>query len=545
MGTTFCNTHIYNPDKVTYELKSDYCCVNITEGWDTILETKRNYKFKAMAKIAKDLSFQLKGPAICVNYFDDDVFDMSLYLDGVKKAYYHVADNNVLKKNISEIIKALQLDDKTAKAFRYLVTKEIHAPEAVDRVSALFGLPLYMDKQMYDEMNGEVAIPDRAATINELDTEKKLEKVSLGNKKEISVIQEIQGSPYCYVDIYNGIITLLQSDSEGVVNPGHCTSYQLIQGEQPYFVADHDIDFDLDSLTDLKNKKGFYYSNSRLFGEGFYIYSDEHKYCIAQGEEDCKLYKEKILISANNKKPLEKDIYKVGDQLNICTSKGKARFESDGPLYLKKDGNYNRIEYVDKKFLPNNSSLIADRIQYFEHVTRRLYAEDGVILRIGEQIDLNDKNRQRYVRVDFYDMDMNLRDTELVAVDFRFFEIFGNYCYIKEKRQIVVGGYLVDLNKKMVAPIATLHLKLKEKMSSCIRVSGTEGAEYIAIISQKTVYFLDMNLNPVYYADVKGNIMGYWFDGKGNMFMITTKYPYDELSKYKNDSVVRILKLEI
>ena len=104
MGTTFCNAHIYNPDKVTYELKSDYCCVNITEGWDTILETKQNYKFKTMAKIAKDLSSQLKGPAICVNYFDDDVFDMSLYLDGVKKAYYHVADNNVLKKNISEII---------------------------------------------------------------------------------------------------------------------------------------------------------------------------------------------------------------------------------------------------------------------------------------------------------------------------------------------------------------------------------------------------------------------------------------------------------
>ncbi|MBP5555357.1 MAG: hypothetical protein J6X94_10880 [Lachnospiraceae bacterium] len=166
-------------------------------------------------------------------------------------------------------------------------------------------------------------------------------------------------------------------------------------------------------------------------------------------------------------------------------------------------------------------------------------------MRIGEQIDLNDKNRQRYVRVDFYDMDMNLRDTELVSVDFDFYRVLGGYCYIKEKRQIIVGGYCVDLNKKEVNSIATLPHKLKEKLSSCIRINGANGEEYIAIISSKTVYFLNMDLEPVCHADVQGNIMGYWFDGKGHMFMITTKYPYDELCKYKNDSVVRILKLEI
>ena len=545
MGTTFCNAHIYNPNKSDFALKKDYCVINIAEGWDTILEAKPDYKFKAMMKIAKDLSAQLKEPAICVNYFDDDVFEMSLYLEGVKKAYYQVSNNTVFKKNIPILVKALQFDDETAKAFRYLITKEIFAPEAIDRAAALCSLPLYLDMQMYDALDGQEVIPDRAAAIKELEFEKKAEKAGMGIKKEPSVIQEVEGVPYCYNDVYNGIITLLQPDSEGEINLGHCRSYQLIQGDQPRLEADHDIDYDLDAISDMDYKVCFAYENNRHWGERFCVYRwTDFVDVIAEGKEACRPYREKILIPEKDKKPLEFDMYMVGDSLRIQTPKGKAMYDEHGVEYMEKAGNYNHIERINDKIFPNHHSLADEHIQYFENHLK-LYAEDGFLLRIGEQTIWDEKSPKKFVRVDFFDTDMKLRDTELVPVDFDFYRVIGGYCYIKEKRQIIVGGYCVDLNKKQVTPIETLHLKLKEKISSCIRITGAKGEDYIAVISPKTVYILNMDLKPVYFANIQGMIMGYWFNGKGDMFMITTKYYWDSPYKYKNDSVVRIVKLEI
>ena len=151
MGTKLCNLHIYNPDKRAYSVAPGYSVVRVADGWDTVYEDEMTLNFNKLAKMARDLSKELNTPVISVNYFDDDVFELNVNVKGKKAAFYSINYGRVFSKKVPVMVDALRLDDKDAKAFRYLVKKEMTAPEAIDSISAICGLPLYSDMLIYKE----------------------------------------------------------------------------------------------------------------------------------------------------------------------------------------------------------------------------------------------------------------------------------------------------------------------------------------------------------------------------------------------------------
>ena len=108
-----------------------------------------------------------------------------------------------------------------------------------------------------------------------------------------------------------------------------------------------------------------------------------------------------------------------------------------------------------------------------------------------------------------------------------------------------MGGYCIDIDKKKVTPIETLNQKLKEKSSSSIRVKGENGEDHIAVIASKQIFILDMNLKPVRYTKLSDQIMGFWTDDKGHIYLITSKNAWKYPFKYADDSRIRIYKVRI
>ena len=61
----------------------------------------------------------------------------------------------------------------------------------------------------------------------------------------------------------------------------------------------------------------------------------------------------------------------------------------------------------------------------------------------------------------------------------------------------------------------------------------------------KTIYVLDMDLNILYSVSCGGIIISYWPDGKGNLFLITSKYHWTMPYNYKADSVIKLQKFQL
>ena len=548
MGTTFCNIHIYNPEKLDYKLKKGYSKYSFTDKWETILEDESQFDLKAMTKMAKSISKETSQPVLSISYFDDDAFELTLYIEGSRKAYYEICDHGIFKKNIPVLIKAMELDDNTAKALRYMTSVDKSAPEAIDRFSALLQLPLYLDKVMLDYSEGKVVIPAQEEAIKELAAEKKAEKSALGKKEDAILIQEIEGVPYFYVDLLNGIMYVIKPDGEGKVKPGTYYCYQLgKEGSEPAFIYDHGISFDLDAMSDMDNKVGVTYLQANQFSDERLFILDQYDVIddIATGSEQCAPYREKILISEDKKIRPDHIIYSVGDVLRVPTERGLAAFGVRDTNYITTESNYYKKIFDKTVMHPNHYDITSAGVLYFDH-TSQCYAEDGTIVKVGEYTEYEKGgNRKKNVRVDFLDYDQKLLHTEFVPVDFDFYRVFGSYCYIKEKRQIVMGGYCIDIDKKKVTPIETLNQKLKEKSSSSIRVKGENGEDHIAVIASKQIFILDMNLKPVRYTKLSDQIMGFWTDDKGHIYLITSKNAWKYPFKYADDSRIRIYNVRI
>ena len=545
MGTTFCNIHIYNPEKAEYKLKKGYSKYSLADGWETILEDESKFDFKALLKTAKAISKEISQPVLSVTYFDDDSFELQLIIEGSRKAYYLINESGIFKKNIPVLIKTMELEDKTAKALRYVISKDISAAEAIDRFSALLQLPLYLEKNLLDYNNGEVTIPDREQAIKELAEEKKAEKAAFGKKKDAMLIQELEGVPYFYVDMLNGMISLIQPEDDGTVVLGKYFCYQLEnEGGEPQFKYKHELKFDLEAMSDMDDKIGISYCQKDQFWDERIVINDKSDVIdiIAEGSANCERFREKILLPDDKKILPEHIIYSVGDALRVATDSGFTTFDVRSTNHVTVKSNYYTKIFDNNIIHPNHHDLTSAGKLYFDHISQ-LYAEDGMIVKIGEYTEYHNGEKERNVRVDFLDYDYNLLSTEYVPVDFDFYRVFGSYCYIKEKRQIVVGGYCVDLEKKTVTAIETLNQKLKDKASSSIRLKGEDGKDYIAVITSKHIYILDLNLKTVSYTNLSGSVMGFWLDEKGHIYLVTTqntwKYPF----KYSNDSKVRLYKL--
>ena len=194
MGAKFFNLHIYNPDRREYSVTPGYSVVRIAEGWDTIYEEEPVLNFNKLAKLARDLSKELNKPVISVTYFDDGVFELNVTEDGKKTAYYLVKYSGTFSKKVQIVIDALRLDDKDAKAFKYLIRRTLTAQEAIYMISGICGLPLYSDMVMYKEMPDKL-IPDKETVLEGIKKEKAKNKIS---SVKAELLQEFPGAAVYY-----------------------------------------------------------------------------------------------------------------------------------------------------------------------------------------------------------------------------------------------------------------------------------------------------------------------------------------------------------
>ena len=246
MGTKLCNLNIYNPEKRSYTLDSDYTVVHIAEGWDTVLEVESNMDFKKIEKAAKTISKEIGEPVIVVIYFDDDIFELHATIDGKTAGFYRI-NQGTYSKGVPKLIEALRLDDSNAKAFRYLVKKEMDAYEAISNISAISGLPLFADMILYNEARDEL-IPDKAEVLDMIKQEKKKNKIK-SSKPEL--LMELPGAIVeHHIDVIDGrIIKTVEPDTDGI-DYGKIHCYQVIPGSEPTLKRIHDNIIPFTEITD-------------------------------------------------------------------------------------------------------------------------------------------------------------------------------------------------------------------------------------------------------------------------------------------------------
>jgi len=235
MGTSLCNLNVYNPDKKEYDPGKEYFVANIVEDWDTILENEHEHDFDRICNLAVSLSKSLDTNIVTTIYFDDDIFELSIYSSGKKKAYYYNEYGRIESKNYSAMVGMLDLDFIAAKAFRYFLKKEMFAGDAISKLSAISGLPFYIEKFMYDHMPDRL-IPDKEAVLKEIEAENAKNKKKSKASDTVELLCEIPGivvdKTIDYEDGKHGVVRVVEP-SDGEIDYSHIHCYQITGDKNP------------------------------------------------------------------------------------------------------------------------------------------------------------------------------------------------------------------------------------------------------------------------------------------------------------------------
>ena len=490
MGTTLCNINLYNPDKTEYNAGENFTIVNVTEDWDTILETDDERDFDRISKLAATLSGALDTNAIVTIYFDDDVFGIDVYARGKMKAFYHNTYDGYESKNVSLMLRVLDLDIQSAKAFRYLLKKDMYAADAIHKLSAICRLPFYVDKFMYDHAPDNL-ISDMEPVLKEIEAEKAKAGRTSKSKNEAELICSIPGMAvdhlFDYDDAKNGIIRVVEPSGD-LIDYSHICCYQVTNEPSPSFSKVFEYSYPFDKW--------------------------------APGEAARVLAKlpDRILLYDNR----EVVVYEVFDDLMTD------RIIETGqiPDNLLPAFKYEPIarDYVAASELPVNPGKV---VNFAEAALRSSFSpvhydkvkiEDGLIIRLGACHDFN--KREQYLVVDFFNEDKKLIKTYLIPIDYslEFYKLHSDYCYIEEKQQIIFGEYIIDLENRTF----TVSDTLPANIGYITRRTLKNGQEVLVIQSGKNIMVFDMDYNPISVASIKGQIVAKMFDHEDNLYLVTS-----------------------
>ncbi|MDC7292603.1 hypothetical protein NXH67_03625 [Butyrivibrio sp. DSM 10294] len=545
MGTTFCNINVFNPKGIEYKPGKNLTIVKASKEWDTIVQEDDIPEPMAIKKAAKAVSAAVEGTAISLCYLDDSAFELTVFEAGAKKGEY-LLDNGFCKKSgLPNIINGLGLDDKAAKAFKKIITTEADARKVIELLCALSEIPLFLDKRMFDEGVLKVTELTGNAVIKQYTTAPKAKKGALGDKKEAQLLQEVSGVLGGFYDYENGIFSMMRHEDDGTLDRGHLHCYQLIQEQEPRFEKSHDIRMDLESLSTMKNIKGFvYHRQTPFYPETLSVYDDTDSIgYIAQGDA-CDSYRDRILVPVDKRVFPKYQIQLQCDDLKVEGPEGLVTYSQCEAKYLVREGDYYKPLRKEREFEPT-----PDQLHDMGYDCRKLdhfYADSEEIVRIMMVTDI--KEAQSYLRVDYFGHDYVLKRTEQFPIksSFDFESIWGGCVYIREKNLIFAGGYSIDLGKKKISEISELPAKLKQKLYACHLCRNKAGKAMVAVIMDKMICILNDNLKLQYHAKFKESIENYYFDESGNLFVVTCKrgwkMPYDD---YREDSGIKLYKLEI
>ncbi|MBO4911573.1 MAG: hypothetical protein J5504_02520 [Butyrivibrio sp.] len=490
MGTTLCNINLYNPNKAEYDAGKEFCIAHITENWDTILEVDNEHNFDRISKLAASLSKSLDTNAVVTVYFDDDIFGLDVYAAGKVKAFYHSGYEGIETKGSTAMAGILDLDSAEAKAFRYLLKKEMSASDAISMFSAVCGLPFYVDKLMFDEIPDKL-IPDKEAVFKKIDAEKAKTKKTQKKSNKAELLCEIPGTLLnCgidYDDDKNGVVRVIKPDDTGV-DYSHIYCYQITNNDLPTLTNVFEYSYPFDKWAPGDEARFL----TKFFD--FLAVFDDHNVVV------CELDKKDEIANAIS-------LGQIPGEALIS-----AGFEPASCSYVRANElpvNPGKLERLADADIGSDIFVLDDQ---------KVKIENGYIIRLAEYNDYEKK--EQFIVADFFDKDKKYLRTELIPIDddLQFYAVNADYCYIEEKDELIIGEYILDFKNKTLSVSDTF----PAKMEYIIRRTLKDGQEVLVVQSGKKIMVFDMDYKLINSTSVKQRIVERMFDREDNILVVTS-----------------------
>ena len=230
MGTSFENIHIFNENRQLSQERFPDCRISsLAENWLTLFP-KNSSSFSQGYRLAGRISKEISCPVLWVSYFDDDMAELALFVEGKKACGCQVDDYRRIFLTKPKVWKdVLKLTVPEEKALREIVRCEESAAKTLDLLSHILGLPLFtagMQKESHP------AIPCRKEegwAQSWLKRRQAINKVR--NQTRMNLCSSLPGiHVHLEDDMKYGIIRIAPPDGKGSFQYRHICCY-MIQDE--------------------------------------------------------------------------------------------------------------------------------------------------------------------------------------------------------------------------------------------------------------------------------------------------------------------------
>lgn len=530
MGTTFTNLQIRISDQNILEeqLTSEFYYLQTSEEWFTVLEKDSEHDFDRMTKLGRRLSKTAEGPLLLVHYFDDDIFELYLLSKGKTLGTYRAKPfGNFCTKNAA-FIEALSLSTEEAQAFRYLIKQGMSAPEGIQWMSRLFGARLYADKALLDD-NEELWHKDTAAVLAEIAAEKMAVKVD--NQTDLILLDEILGMDIqdsdCDKDIFEDhqdrVLRISLLNSDGNCDFSRITCFQELDGR---FVKVHE----------------YQYAKEAFAKDDMYLWMDYENGWIhtvnVEGSNGSEISWNRWapVIERDRKIPQEQkqDIAHLPEWLSFSTRHTKA-----GGYYYRHDyGSLEKIDPVNSGRTFYERKILAEyhyeeKDGYFWECSTPLCVMDDMI--VVMRIQRKPLSSWKAINVRFLDLNLKLLREEQIPTEERLPQS-DCFCYDKELDTIFLGRMSINLKTHN---IVTCPVKIKEGgVLACL-----DERKNVYMKSGNSLYVLSADMRLLSHHTIKGSLIKYYKNAKGNLCLITGSYFVEKASQLKADAGIRIYEV--
>lgn len=533
MGTTFTNLQIKTSDQIILEkqLTSDFYYLQTAEEWFTVLEKDGEHDFDRMTKLGRKLSKTAEGPVLLVHYFDDDIFELHLLSKGKTLGSYQAEISRNFCRKSAAFVEALDLSTKEAQAFRYLTKKEMSPSESIHWLSRLFGARLYADKGLLDNKE-EFWRKDTAAVLAGIDAEKKASKVN--NQTDLILLDEVLGMDIqdshsrkdIFEDHQDRVLRVSLLNSDGNYDFSRITCFQELDGR---FVKVHEYQYAEEAFTKKDMRIWMDYEHYEFFDidvEGFclgaYIDWDQWEPIFAQ---DRKIPLEQKQNCAHLPEWLSYPMTYI--------SAGGYDYRHLHGLLEKIDEKHSGHRFDERKILAEYH-YEEDNDYWWQDSSTPLCVVDDmiVVMRIRWKRPVS---VEKAVDVRFFDRDLKLIRKEQVAVDEKL-PNFLHYCYDKELDTLFLSTMAINLKTHKITPCSA-QIKAKYVLT-CL-----DDRKNVYMLSGHSLYVLSSDMKLLSHHMIKGTLMDYYKNARGNLCLITGSDIAEKASQLRAGSGIRIYEV--
>lgn len=532
MGASFVNLQINTLSESIPEtlIPKGYVKLQTAEQWASVYEEKGNFEWNKLSRLGKKISKECGVSVIAVLFFDEDEFSMELYKEGKTVGFYRINLSQSFSKGSTKWIEELDLSGKEAGAFRYLLKKEMLPMESIHIFSRLLGVRLYGDLRMLEE-TPELYQKESEKVIAEIQEEKK--RLKTKNRTKANLIQEFPGL-FESCDERSGVLRMVYPDGKGDFSYGHIHCLEICEN----------------GLWEIHD---FQYP-SHIFGKDcgmlWMDYERNEISVFIKGRNWCRIYD----LNAHEK------------ELNILMEipKGKRRRKNGLPkvnrVYEDKAIDEERYEYsgwrddsglkIRKVDLETSGKTFAEKnvvaTYEYEPVDRStafwqankmipVITENGVA-NIGFKYLKGTDNAICDMR--FFDKNLRLLRKEEIELNDAWYGC-GKSAYCERMDYVFIDDKRIDVKNHEVKEGSR---ELRDADKIFVEYNGADEG-YLYAIKGSNVYVFDLELNLISNHRLKGRILYFYKNEKGNVCLITGRY-INEDSRTDKNAAIRVYEIE-